>query len=95
MPRRVNAQGPPRCGGRPRPLGSDVQHALAREYGQDSWIALKGALDDLAFSRQSRAERVEQVLRHAWDGDLSVARRLLTRDPKIATDSLFTAGNLR
>ncbi len=69
----------------------DVQHALAREYGQDSWIALKAALDDLALARQSRSERVEQVLRHAWDGDLSVAQRILKRDPTIASDSLFTA----
>lgn len=69
----------------------DVQHALARHYGQDSWIALKAALDDLALNRQSRAERVEAVLAHAWEGDLSVAQRILRRDPTIATDSLFTA----
>ena len=69
----------------------DVQHALAREYGQDSWIALKAALADVALSRQSREDRVEQVLRHAWDGDLSVAQRILKRDPSIAGDSLFTA----
>lgn len=69
----------------------DVQHALAREYGQDSWVALKAALADVALSRQSREDRVEQVLRHAWDGDLSVAQRILKRDPSIAGDSLFTA----
>ncbi len=69
----------------------DVQHALAREYGQDGWIALKAALDDLALERQSRADRVELVLGHAWDGDPVLARRVLTRDPAIAGDSLFTA----
>lgn len=69
----------------------DVQHALAREYGQDSWIALKAALDDLAFERQSRAERIDQVLSHAWEGDLVLARRILKRDPAIATANLFTA----
>lgn len=73
------------------PALRDVQHALAREYGQDGWIALKAALDDLALARQSRGERVEQVLSHAWEGDLSVAQRILRRDPTIATDSLFTA----
>jgi len=73
------------------PALRDIQHALAREYGQDSWIALKAALDDLALDRRTRAERVELVLGHAWDGDLVVARRILKRDPSIARDSLFTA----
>ena len=69
----------------------DVQHALAREYGCDSWIALKAALDDLALHRQSRSERTEHVLRHAWDGDPALAQRILDRDATIATDNLFTA----
>ena len=69
----------------------DVQHALAREYGLDSWIALKAAIDDLALDRRSRAERIDQVLRHGWDGDVRVAQRILARDPSIAGDSLFTA----
>jgi len=73
------------------PILRDVQHALAREYGQDSWLALKVALDDLALDRQSRTERVELVLRHAWDGDLLVAQRILKRDPSIARENLFTA----
>lgn len=69
----------------------DVQHALAREYGQESWVALKGALDDLAIERQSRSQRVEQILRHGWDGEPAVARRILKRHPDLARDSLFTA----
>jgi len=69
----------------------DVQHALAREYGLDGWIALKAALDDLAVERQSRAERIERVLDHAWEGDLALAQRILRRDPAIATANLFTA----
>jgi ankyrin repeat protein len=73
------------------PALRDVQHALAREYGQESWVALKAALDDLALERRSRAERIELVLRHAWDGDPAVAQRILKRDPSIAHDSLFTA----
>ena len=73
------------------PALRDVQQALAREYGQESWIALKAALDDLALDRKPHAERVEQLLRHGWDGDVSGARRILARYPDIAKDSLFTA----
>jgi ankyrin repeat protein len=69
----------------------DIQQALAREYGCESWIALRAALDDLALDRKTHAERVEQLLRHAWDGDLSAARRILARYPEIAKDGLFTA----
>ncbi len=69
----------------------DVQHALALEYGCESWIALKAALDDLALDRQSHAERTDQILRHGWDGDLATARRILARHPEVAGDSLFTA----
>lgn len=69
----------------------DVQHALALEYGCESWIALRAAIGDLAFVRQSRAERVDQVLRHGWDGDVRVARRILERYPEVVRDSLFTA----
>ena len=69
----------------------DVQHALALEYGQDSWTALKAAIDDLAIERQTRAQRIEQILRHGWDGDPAIARRILNRHPDLARDSLFTA----
>jgi ankyrin repeat protein len=69
----------------------DVQHALARDYGQESWIALKAALDDLALARKSQAERVELVLRHGWGGDPSAARRILQRYPQIARADIFTA----
>ena len=73
------------------PALRDIQHAMAREYGFDGWIALKAALDDLALDNRDRKERVELVLRHAWDGDPLLARRILDRDPTIATDSLFTS----
>jgi len=69
----------------------DVQHALALEYGCESWIALKAALGDFELDRKTHAERVEHVLTHGWDGDLSAARRVLARYPQIAKDSLFTA----
>jgi ankyrin repeat protein len=73
------------------PALRDVQQALAREYGQESWIALKAALDDLALDRKTHAERVEMLLAHGWVGDVSAARRILTRYPEIARDSLFAA----
>lgn len=69
----------------------DVQQALALEYGRESWADLKAALDDLALDRKSHAERVDQVLRHGWDGEPGVARRILARHPEVARDSLFTA----
>jgi len=69
----------------------DVQHALALEYGQESWIALTAALDDLAIDRQTRGQRIEQILRHGWDGEPAIARRILKRYPDLARDSLFTA----
>lgn len=69
----------------------DVQHALAREYGQESWVALKTAVDDLAIERQSRGQRLEQILRHGWDGEPAIARRILRHYPDLARDSLFTA----
>ena len=73
------------------PVLRDIQQALAREYGLESWIALKAALDDLALDRKTHAERVEALLRHGWDGNLSDARRILARYPAIARHSLFTA----
>jgi ankyrin repeat protein len=73
------------------PTLRDVQHALALEYGHESWVALRAALDDLAIARRTHAERVDEVLGHAWLGDVRVARRILERHPEIATDSLFTA----
>lgn len=73
------------------PALRDVQHALACEYGQDGWIALKAALADLALARKSRQERAEIVLRNGWGGDLPAARRLLARDPALARTSLHAA----
>lgn len=73
------------------PVLRDIQHALARDYGQESWIALKAALDDLGLARRSEAERAEIVLRHGWGGDPRLARRIVERHPEIARHSLFTA----
>ena len=71
----------------------DVQHALAREFGLQDWGALSAAVADLALDAQSLAERVAIILRHGWDGDRTLARRVLARHPDIATYSLFTAAS--
>jgi len=69
----------------------DIQQALAREYGQENWIALKAALDDLALARKGRDEQIELALRSGWDGDVRAARRLLQRRPELAQASLHMA----
>lgn len=73
------------------PVLRDVQHALAREYGQVSWVALLEQLSDLAVERQGRSEWVRAILSHGWDGDVRVARRLAARHPELAQDSIFAA----
>jgi ankyrin repeat protein len=69
----------------------DVQQALAREYGQENWIALKAALDDLALARKGRGEQIELILRSGWDGDVRAAGRLLQHHPDLAKASLHMA----
>lgn len=69
----------------------DVQLALAREHGLPGWAALKTALDDLSMARRSEAERTDLVLRSAWGGDVTAARRILVRSPEIATRDAYIA----
>lgn len=69
----------------------DVQHALALEHGLPDWRLLLSALDDLAVDRQSYGERIEAVLRHGWDGDAVLARRIVNRYPEIARENLCCA----
>jgi ankyrin repeat protein len=73
------------------PVLRDVQHALAREYGRENWIALKQALDDLALARKGLQEQAAFILASGWDGDVSAARRLLRRHPELAKTSLHMA----
>ena len=82
----------------PTPGLRDVQFALAREYGQPGWAALRQALEDMGLARRSHAERVEIVLRAvAWGGDAAAAGRIHARWPEVGTDNLYAAvatGNL-
>jgi hypothetical protein len=53
-----------------RPVLRDVQHALAREYGHESWIALKQALEYQPAGNEApvpRARTVEEYERLAHD----------------------------
>lgn len=73
------------------PALRDIQHALAREYGQESWIALRAALADLALARKGWDDQIEFVLRSSWDGDAAAAKRLLKRHPELAKATLHMA----
>jgi ankyrin repeat protein len=43
----------------------EIQQALAREFGADSWAVLKLHLADQALARRTHAERLEEFLEHA------------------------------
>lgn len=43
----------------------EIQQALAREHGAESWVALKLLLADEALARRTHAERVDEFLEHA------------------------------
>ena len=69
----------------------DVQHALAREYGFDGWIALKSALAALVPAGEGDTDPLDTLLRHGWSGETKAARRILARHPELARRNLFTA----
>jgi hypothetical protein len=74
-----------------QPVLRDVQHALAREYGQVDWRALCAALETTILEGATFREQVEAVLRHGWDGDRSLAHSIRTRNAGVAHDSICTA----
>lgn len=43
----------------------EIQQALAREFGAESWAALKLQLADASMARRTHAERLEEFLEHA------------------------------
>jgi len=75
--RRSYPDAPPQLGLR------DVQHALAREHGMDSWSALKTAVAEAAIDNSGHATLLAEFLEHArlrygnrpgssrWDGNYS------------------------
>jgi len=86
---------------------SDVQHALAREHGHESWTAMVEAVTreqgtDSPRGDRARAEIVAAFLGFAcWDHHVHgkgvhgrcdrAAGRLLAQHPEIARDSIYTA----
>lgn len=84
------------------PVLRDVQHALAREFGIASWIALKQALAERSPAEREHAELVADFLHRAcpdWrmgGGPHSVmnpraAERMLRAHPEIARENLLTS----
>ena len=73
----------------PTPGLRDIQHALALDYSQSGWTALKAAL--AKPPSESDADRIDTILRHGWTGDTAAAQRILARHRSLARDSLFTA----
>jgi ankyrin repeat protein len=85
------------------PTLRDVQHALAREHGHESWTAM---IQSIERERQTGAEPPADLIAAflefaCWDhhvhgkgdhrrADLA-AQRLLAQHPKIAHDSIYTA----
>ena len=79
----------------------DVQHALAREHGLESWSALKAALADRALAQRDYDQLVARFLEQAcpdWrvGGPRqamahNAALRLLRRYPNIAHANIYTA----
>jgi ankyrin repeat protein len=74
----------------------EVQHALARSYGFESWSALKEYVD---IERVNDAELTNEFLRSAclsygdddWPSKWRRAERILVRYPDVARANLFTA----
>ncbi len=89
------------------PTLRDIQHAVAREHGYESWAAMRrdsraARPAAASVSGFGHAERVAAFLEAACpDADvrgpssrtlyLNTATRLLTRHPEVAGDSLYTS----
>ena len=86
------------------PVLRDVQHALAREHGFESWLAFKERIggSPVAVHVDTPPERLETFLEFAcWDHHTHgkadhrmhdrAAQRILAQHPQIAHDSLYTA----
>lgn len=76
----------------PDPGLRHVQLALAREYGQPGWAALREHLEELAITRRGEGELADVVLRASWDGgDRVAALRIVERRPEIGAFNFLTA----
>jgi ankyrin repeat protein len=66
---------------------ADAQFVIARERGFPSWQKLKAHID----AHQPIEQQAERFLRAAWNGQLEIVTRLLTRTPALARYSIYTA----
>jgi ankyrin repeat protein len=66
----------------------DAQSVIAREYGFDSWNALRERVEELAFGFETA---VDQFIEAATGGRRDRAERLLALHPGIAGASFYTA----
>jgi ankyrin repeat protein len=84
------------------PTLRDIQHALAREHGHESWTTLMAALAASEPATRGSAERVAAFLEYACPPApvmgpsnrqmaQNAAVRILSRHPEIARDSIYTA----
>jgi uncharacterized protein len=90
----------------PNPVLRDVQHALAREHGHESWKALTSAIGHASSSdvarRPSDGSLVDPFLdvacwdhtvhgRGEWEMRESAAARMVQQHPALARENLYTA----
>ena len=66
---------------------ADVQHALAREAGVESWAALRALVE----SKEPLVTQVERFLGALQEGDLATMRRLLEQVPEVVGSSIHSA----
>lgn len=66
---------------------ADAQFVIARERGFPSWTKLKAHIE----AHQPIAQQAERLLHAAWNGQLEIVTRLLTRTPALARFSIYTA----
>jgi ankyrin repeat protein len=77
----------------------DIQHALAREHGVESWIALKAAVAAMADARArddggaSRGDAVRALLAAALAGDVARVTGILDAHPDIASERGLLPGH--
>ena len=106
MPRRASVYNSVHPNAPAKPVLRDVQYALAREYGQNSWKELKQLLESRPAQRPdapaAHAQLVARFLEYACPDHhvrgrpahrmaRHAAMRILQQNPEIAHDSIYTA----
>ena len=73
----------------------EVQYALAREYGFESWIALRNEVEGLSTAAgvRPRDAAIQELLRASGQGNLTRVRELLDVHPDIVSERALLPGN--